>query len=165
MARSKNLRPTLPAHWTAVTGRLLLFAVLWGILTGGRTDALPVGALAVPLTTLASIRLLPPSPWSLRGWLRFLPYFLVESLRGGVDVAARAFHPRLPLAPALLDYPLRLPPGPARVVMADAVSLLPGTLSAELDGAVLRVHVLDHRRRPREQLAALEARIAALTAG
>lgn len=152
------------ARWAGIAGRLLLFAVLWAILTGGRADALPLGALAVPLATLASLRLLPPSPWSLRGWLRFLPYFLGESLRGGIDVAVRAFHPRRPLAPALLDYPLQLPPGPARVVMADAVSLLPGTLCAELDGAVLRVHVLDHRRRPREQLAALEARVAALTA-
>jgi multicomponent Na+:H+ antiporter subunit E len=69
----------------------------------------------------------------------------MRSLLGGVDVARRALHPDLPIAPGLIEYPLRLPPGLPQVFMANTVSLLPGTLSAALDRSVLTVHVLDRR--------------------
>ena len=85
-----------------------------------------------------------------------------ESLRGGVDVALRALHPRLPLAPALLAYDLRLAPGLARIFMVNVVSLLPGTLSADLSGSGLSVHVLDRNLPVQHQLQALEQQVAML---
>ncbi|MBE0509552.1 MAG: Na+/H+ antiporter subunit E [Chromatiales bacterium] len=45
---------------------------------------------------------------TLLGWLRFIPFFLLQSLLGGIDVARRAFHPRTPLSPTLIRYPLSL---------------------------------------------------------
>lgn len=44
------------------------------------------------------------------------PGFLWRSLLGGIDVAFRAFHPRLPISPAWLVYPVRLSPGTPRVL-------------------------------------------------
>jgi multicomponent Na+:H+ antiporter subunit E len=94
---------------------------------------------------------------------RFLPFFLWQSLRGGIDVARRALHPRLPLAPLLLDYPLRLPDGPACTFLANTVSLLPGTLSADLENGCLTVHVLDGSQPDvSAELQSLEALIADL---
>jgi multicomponent Na+:H+ antiporter subunit E len=90
----------------------------------------------------------------------FLPFFCLQSLRGGVDVAWRAFHPGLPIHPCLVHYPLRLRETPARVFMANVVSLLPGTLSADIDGDSLIVHALDGRLPVAEQLAVLESRVA-----
>jgi multicomponent Na+:H+ antiporter subunit E len=81
--------------------------------------------------------------WNVVGLARFLPVFVWFSLRGGLDVAQRALHPHCPLAPELLVYPLRLPVGPAQVFFANTVSLLPGTLSAELEDSRLTVHILD----------------------
>lgn len=63
-----------------------------------------------------------------------------------MDVAWRAFHPRMPIAPDLIEYPLRLPPGLPQVFMANTISLLPGTLSAELDQGILQIHVLDSQK-------------------
>lgn len=90
--------------------RLVLFAFLWWVLTEGDTGALPAGALAVPIATAASLRLLPATGWcwSPAGLVSFVVRFLWLSLRGSLDVALRALDPRLPLAPRLLDYPLRL---------------------------------------------------------
>ncbi len=84
----------------------------------------------------------------------------MHSLLGGADVAWRAFHPGLPIAPDLIEYPLRLPPGLPRVFMANTVSLLPGTLSASLDRSVLKVHVLDSRRGVLAELEAVEQSVA-----
>ena len=46
--------------------------------------------------------------------------------------------------------------------MANVVSLLPGTLSADIDGDGLVVHALDGRLPVTEQLAVLESRVADL---
>ena len=140
--------------------RFVLFALMWWILTDGATDSWPVGLPVVLLATLLSVMLMPALSWSLRGILRFIPYFLWYSMRGGVDVARRAMHPRLPISPGLFDYRFRLPPGLSRVFMANTVSLLPGTLSVELDEEILRVHVLDETGAIDEELHMLENRLA-----
>jgi multisubunit Na+/H+ antiporter MnhE subunit len=46
--------------------------------------------------------------------------------------------------------------------MADAISLLPGTLSADLAGGRLTIHVLDRNMPVHAELEALEARVAAM---
>jgi multicomponent Na+:H+ antiporter subunit E len=92
--------------------------------------------------------------------LRFVPYFLRASLLAGLDVMRRALDPRMPIDPALVRFPLRLPPGPARATLAAVVSLLPGTLSVELEHEQLLVHVLDRRLAAGQALGQLEDRVA-----
>lgn len=46
--------------------------------------------------------------------------------------------------------------------MANTVSLLPGTLSAELDEEHLHVHILDHTGAFSSELMVIEARVARL---
>ena len=142
--------------------RAALFALMWWILTDGALDSWLIGTPAVILATLVSVVLLPPFSWSLPGLVRFVPFFLWRSLYGGVDVARRALQPALPISPRLFDHRWRLPPGLPRVLMANTVSLLPGTLSAELDKHHLRVHVLDQTGTYAAELALIEARVAGL---
>ena len=142
--------------------RAVLFALLWWILTDGAMDSWLVGTPVVLLTTLVSVMLLPSSSWSFTGMVRFVPFFLWRSLRGGVDVARRALHPQLPISPGLFDYIFRLPPGLPRVFMVNTVSLLPGTLSSELGVNCLQVHVLDERKDFLSELEKVEQRVAAI---
>jgi len=142
--------------------RVVLLALLWWILTDGAVDSWLVGTPVVLFATLISVVLLPSLSWSLMGVVRFVPFFLWRSLYGGIDVARRALHPRLPISPGMVDYRWRLPPGLPRVLMANTVSLLPGTLSAELDEERLRIHVLDQTGAFASELAMLEVRVAGL---
>lgn len=107
---------------------------------------LGVGALAAAAATWASVHLLPPGHLRLRpGALPGLAgRFLGQSVLAGIDVAYRVFHPRLPLKPGLLAYPVGLPPGPARSVFAALTSLVPGTvpLGSDPDGRLV-YHCLD----------------------
>jgi multicomponent Na+:H+ antiporter subunit E len=136
----------------------LLFA-WWVVLMGpGALDAV-VGVLTAALATWVSLRLLPPQPARLR-WVA-LPWlalrFLGQSVVAGVDVARRAFDPRLPLRPGFRTYRVGFAPGPARNAFTDLTSLLPGTLPAgEQDGALL-YHCLDVDQPVAEQLAVEEA--------
>lgn len=143
-------------------GSLLL--LLWFALTSGDPAT---GWFGIPLSlggALIARKLLPAKGrvWSLTGFLRFVPWFVRESLLGGADVARRALHPRLPLAPAVLAYSTALPEGPSRTFLAGLISLLPGTLSAEWSGGELRVHVLDEGLAVEGRLRLLERRVADL---
>ncbi len=146
----------------AVLFRSLLFALVWWALTHGTVDSWSMGLPVVALTTLVSVLLLPPSTWSVSGMLRFIPFFLWQSIRGGIDVAGRALHPNLPISPGLHEYPIRLPAGLPRIFMANSVSLLPGTLCTELDDCILRVHVMDETGDFVKHLRTLENRLAAV---
>jgi multicomponent Na+:H+ antiporter subunit E len=148
-------------------GRFALFWAIWWLLTDGRADGLLLGAAFAAVAAAMPLVIAEPQdagrsrallPTVLRGLL-LLPFFLWQSLYGGVDVALRALRPRMPLAPAVLDYRLRLPPGPAPVMMASLVSLMPGTL-AIVSGARLKVHVLDATRDYQDELELLEAQVA-----
>ena len=138
----------------------LTFSALWAILADGQGWS--VGIPFILLAALVSCLFAPMSRLSLAGLARFLPYFVWNSLRGGVDVALRVLHPRLPIEPALVRYELRLDDTAARVMMADTVTLLPGTLSADLEDHVLVVHVLNAGVPFTEVLEVLEQRVADL---
>jgi multicomponent Na+:H+ antiporter subunit E len=89
-------------------------------------------------------------------------FFLKASLISGLDVVRRALHPKMRLHPDLIDYRLSLATEAARIFMADVVSLLPGTLSADLAGGRLTIHVLDRNMPVHAELEALEERVAAM---
>lgn len=147
----------------SVVLRTLLFTLLWWSITEG-AGAWGIGVPAIALALGVSYWLQPGRRVRLRpvSALRFSAFFLVESVRGGLDVAVRVFRPSMPLAPARLTYRLRLPDGPARVFLADTMSLLPGTLTTELRDDCLHLHVLDARQPIEKELRRVERQVAAL---
>ena len=85
-------------HAVSFLNRSMILALLWIVLTGSATDALPYGAVAVVVAAALSLRLYPADRPGVGAWrvAVFLPRFLVQSVLGGLDVARRAFDPRLP---------------------------------------------------------------------
>lgn len=142
--------------------RVLLFALIWWLLIEGQSDAWGIGAWLVLAGAVLSLSMAPPVDWSLLGVLRFIPFFIRYSLVGGVDVAKRAFTPHMGLQPAIIEYPLALVLPQSRLFMVGVISLLPGTLSAEVQGDKLWVHVLDQRNDIQGELELLERRVASL---
>ncbi|MBT8428751.1 MAG: Na+/H+ antiporter subunit E [Gammaproteobacteria bacterium] len=165
-ARLVGLRDFLlldfPAHfsWSTLVSRGLLFSLTWWILSDGAPGSWWIGVPAVLLALFASVALLPAVHFRWMAFFRFVPFFLVRSLMAGADVASRAFRPGMPIAPDLVEYPLRLPPGLAGVFMADTVSLLPGTLSTDIRQNVLTIHVLDGGKDMFPELEAVEQGVA-----
>jgi multicomponent Na+:H+ antiporter subunit E len=145
-----------------VLKRFALALGLWAVLTGGDPSAWLVGVMAAIAATYMSLELLPPRAHGVRlaVVIALAPAFLWDSLRGGLDVARRALHPRLPLRPVWLAYPVRLPAGAARVSLGNMLSLMPGTLAAGTQRDELCVHCLDGTMSVEAQLAMEEARIA-----
>ncbi len=157
-------RKMLATGWSTVGRRLFIFALLWWILTGGAPGSWPAGIIVISLATAVSLAVRPSHPWRLNtvGVLHFIPYFLWQSMRGGIDVTRRAFSPALPLAPALLERRIGLESDTARLFFVNTISLLPGTLSAELHEDQVVIHCLDHTASLADDLRHLEIRVAAI---
>ena len=119
--------------------------LIWGILAKGDMASWVVGLPTVVLALIAFDHLRSRRRQGIRAWRvpGFVVWFLWHSLRGGLDVARRALHPRMSLNPGFLRYGLSLSPGPARMFLINCVSLLPGTLSADIQGDDLVLHALD----------------------
>lgn len=142
----------------------ILFALLWWILSEGRAGSWGPGAVAVAAALWASVRLLPPASGriSLTGLFAFLGYFIWNSVRGGAQVALIALRGRQALQPGMLEMQLSLPSGAPRILMVNALGLMPGTVGVRLEGDRLRLHVLDARMPIAAAVRALETRIAAI---
>lgn len=142
--------------------RVLVGAAVWWVLSGGAAESWMVGGPAVLIAALLSSAMLPPLRMSAAGLPAYLTFFVRESLLGGVDVARRAFHWRLPLDPGIVRHRLRLTRPLARVSLVNTSSLLPGTLIVDLDDAWTYVHALDRSRRIDEGITQCEHRVARL---
>lgn len=144
----------------AFVKRFLLLLVLWLVLSGGHPGAWVPGLIAAAGAAALSLRLLPPSGVSLR--LLPLPglvkQFLRDSLAGGVDVARRAFDPRLPVRPGWIRCRVQLAGG-RRMLLGDIVSLMPGTMCAGAHEGALLVHCLDTGQPVQAQITGFERRL------
>ena len=136
------------------------FLALWVVLAGADPADLPAAVLAVVAATWTSLRLLPPGDWRPRlpALAALALRFFGQSVVAGVDVGWRALHPRLPLRPGFVVYPVRLPSGPARYAFCALTSQVPGTVPAgPAEGDGLLVHCLDVGQPVVAQLATEEA--------
>jgi len=141
---------------------LVGFGLVWWVLATPREDAWIPGGIALVLAVALHLGLggSRGSRVSMLALLRFAPWFLQQSLRGGTDVARRAFSPSLPLDPAFVLYRIRLPDEGARIFFTNSISLLPGTFSARIEGSELCVHLLADSPDVVKKLGELEERVA-----
>jgi multicomponent Na+:H+ antiporter subunit E len=149
--------------------RFLALAALWLMLIDSvKPGDLAMGAVTAAAATWISLRLLPPDGGRIRfaALLALLPRFLWQSIVAGIDVARRAFDPRLPLATGFVRHRTGFPRGPARCAFSTITSLLPGTVPARDDADGIEYHCLDTSQPVAEELADEERRYArAIEAG
>lgn len=145
-------------------GRTALFLLIWFVVAEADLSSLIIGVPVALGAAALSVMLQPKSITGMYvpGAIRFVRFFAVQSVLGGVDVALRALGPRLRLEPAIVTYPLRLGGSFPRVFFANTISMLPGTLSSRLTAETVEVHVLDASRAVLEDLARVEERVADL---
>ena len=159
---TKGVQDRVGCHLTGFAMRAFLFTGLWWGLTEGAVHSWTVGIPAVIGATLTSylLRSKRTSRWNPKGVILFVGFFVVESLRAGLDVAWRAL--TLNIAPKIIEYESSLTDDKALTLFCGTVSLLPGTLTTEMRERKLTVHTLDSRQPVREELRKLERHINAM---
>ena len=156
--------------WPTALRRGAAYLALWMVIAGADAQDFLPGVCAAVLATWASLRLLPPDPigGQVRWWkaLGLLAHFARVSVLAGLDVARRAFAPRMQLAPGYVHYQPSLPPSDARSLFLAMTSQMPGTVPSgtESSGAVA-YHCLDASQPVAAQLAQEETRLLEVLGG
>jgi multicomponent Na+:H+ antiporter subunit E len=77
--------------------------------------------------------------WAL---VRYLVWLVWNVLKANVEVAAMILHPRLPIRPRLLRFRTTLKDDVARVLVANSITLTPGTVTVDLQDGEYLVHAI-----------------------
>lgn len=136
MSRTGNpaaLFASLLVFWILLNGTMSVDVLLAGIAAALAITAIFRGDLAF----FAELR---TSPQALLTALRFIPYFLKELVKANLRLAAIVLSPALPLRPGIVKVRTRLKSPIGRLLLANSITLTPGTLSVEMDGEWLYIH-------------------------
>lgn len=147
---------------TTIAARIVLLLLVWGALTEGDSSGIGFGLVVTALATVISLRLFPPAKVRIRPFpfLLFMLFFIGRSVVAGIDVSRRLLSPSLPVNPGYLTFYLSLPEGGPRWLLANTLSLMPGTLSVSLDGERLDLHCLDTREPVEADVRLVEQKVA-----
>ena len=129
-------------------------AALWLFVRGVSTSDVvgeAVIGLGVGLTLAYGLRAFYTEQVAVRARLAALPYavryvavFLRELVTANVEVAYRVLSPRMPIDPDVVAVPLRVESDAAVTIIANSITLTPGTLTMDHDATTntLYVHAL-----------------------
>lgn len=128
----------------------LLGWLVWMLLAGNTSiDELIAGAFVSLLVTLLSgrhlvvysgVRFTPAAVWHLAA---FLLVFLRALVYANIDMARRVLSPSLPIRPAVVEVETQLQSVLGKLLLTNAITLTPGTLSIDVVGNLITVHWVD----------------------
>lgn len=127
------------ALWMALVGNAEPQELIAGLLVAA---AVAVIAGAAPFTG-ASLRILQPR--RLAAAVAYIPYLLLSIVRSNLDVARRVIAPSLPIRPGIVRVRTRLTHPVSRLLLANSITLTPGTLTVDLCDDELCIHWVDVR--------------------
>ena len=70
----------------------------------------------------------------------YLFIFIWECIKANFDVAYRVLHPAMPIKPGIVKVPLHIKSDMARTMLANSITMTPGTISVDIIGDDLYVH-------------------------
>jgi multicomponent Na+:H+ antiporter subunit E len=147
-----NTDPREPASSDLAAGVFLfvLLFVLWLLLTGSLDPAELIAGLLVALVItlisrphleiFAGLRF---TPAALPAFIAYLGVFLLALVRANLDMARRVLSPSLPLQPALVEVRTELTSQLGRLILANSITLTPGTLTVDVKDQILLIHWID----------------------
>ncbi len=119
--------------WVLLTWSLKLQDIMAGVVV-----ALIVTIITRKLFPGDVVRLLNPRRFLLT--VIYIPYLVYYILLANMDVAYRVLNPFLPINPGIVKVKTNLKNEFARTILANSITLTPGTLTVEVDGDDFYVH-------------------------
>jgi multicomponent Na+:H+ antiporter subunit E len=71
---------------------------------------------------------------------RYYGYFFAELLRSNLQIAGIVLSPSLPIKPAIVRVRTRLKSRMGRLMLANSITLTPGTMTVDMEGEWLYIH-------------------------
>ncbi len=145
--------------------KLMHFILLWGLLflvwlaftSTFQNQEVLVGAGTTMLIAIFTLRFFDCctlaffSPTRLFNLIKYIFVFLIELVKANFDVARRVISPSLPINPGIVKIKTQLKTDYAKMVLANSITLTPGTLSVDIVDDYLYIHWIDVKSTDPEQ--------------
>jgi multicomponent Na+:H+ antiporter subunit E len=124
---------TLMLFWVMLNGSLA-----WDVLVSGVVVSMTIALIFRDgLSFFTEFR---ATPEAFRMGLRYFAYFFKELVKSNIRLAAIVVSPSLPVKPGIVKVRTKLQSRMGRLMLANSITLTPGTLTVDLDGEWLYVH-------------------------
>jgi multicomponent Na+:H+ antiporter subunit E len=120
--------------WLLLSSSLSWQVILVGFVVSGGLVILFAGSRCILLRTRI------PGLAVIKAWAKYIPVFLEELVKSNLDVAFRVLKPSLPINPGIVEVKTRLKSPTGRLVLANSITLTPGTLTVETKDDSLFIH-------------------------
>jgi len=120
-----------------------LYYALWIIISGGVIELFPTFFILFLSLITPSIFTLSYKRISPLAVLRLAFWFLIYSIKGGLQVALMALSPKMTLEPFIYTHHLKIDNAFSISLLANIYSLMPGTLSIKEEDGKILLHILD----------------------
>ncbi len=124
--------------------------LLWLLLTGSLNSAdLIAGfsvSILVSLLTAKNLLILNGlilRPASVIALIRYLLYFLTALVKANFDLAGRILAKEIPIDPNIIEIKTTMNSALGRLILANSITLTPGTLSVDISDDRILVHWID----------------------
>ena len=126
------------AFWIFLSGEfsfiLLLSGIISSLLVSYISHDLLIGGGDVKLRLIRIIR-----------FIRFLPWLLWQIVLANIDLALRTLHPQMPINPILINIKNNLKTDLGMVILANSITLTPGTVTIDVNENEFLVHVISEK--------------------
>ncbi len=122
--------------WIAFTSTFASQELMIGALTSGL-----IALLSVPLFTCCDLSIFNPVKIGYMIW--YIIVFLIALVQSNFDVARRVLTPSLPINPGIVKFKTKLKTNYAKMVLANSITLTPGTLTIDVIGDTFYIHWID----------------------
>ncbi len=119
--------------WLILAQPLTLQEAITGVLVAVIISVLPLPGVGV----YGELRFLPRK---VGAGIAYVLVFLWAVVRSNLDVALRVLNPRLPINPGIVRVKTRLKSRIGRLLLANSITLTPGTISVAIEGEDLYIH-------------------------
>lgn len=121
---------------------LLSNSLSWQVIAAGIGISV-VLAITLSSTWYAQLGKMRLTLKSLKAVISYVFVFLGELIKANLDVALRVINPSLPIKPGIVEVKTRLKSPIGRLVLANSITLTPGTLTVEIRDDSLFIHWID----------------------
>ncbi len=120
------------------TWLLLTYNLSWQNLVAGAVVSFLTTMVFSRYFTYNIIKILSPVRWF---WIIvYIIYFTWQCVKANFDVAYRVLHPAMPIKPGIVRVRLSLKGSMARTILANSITMTPGTISVDIIDDTLYVH-------------------------
>ena len=146
----------MPSSSGGFFGLWLTLFVTWLILNAALTAEILISGLVITLPLTFAFRSY--GVWSHVRWnprilvayLLYMGVFLRELIKANLNVAGIVFSPHLEIHPGIVEITTRLKSPVGRMVLANSITLTPGTLTVDIQGDRLFIHWINVGTQDRE---------------